>query len=476
MGSLGRGCTEARPRCVIHLAPGRYKITGFTLAHQVSLVGAGSERSVIEGPVFGLVTGGALSDLTVTESLETGVIVARDQAPEIKNCTIRWNLCTSRDVRAAGVYCAPGSSPILENCRIIENCGYNWIGGGVYCAKRSSPLFIGCTIRGNAGGGVYCAEESACTFDRCRIIGNGGTLHLGRNGIFYPSDGVGFTAEYPSSLLLVNTVIAANQTMYSVFVRKGTPLFLINCTIYGDGKHRLQTEPRPTRPDWFFDGGIFRNCILWGNIRALVAEAYEFWDRVSYCCIEGEGPWPGEGNINKDPKFIDLGNYNFLLYKTVEIGGKEYYIPDYFVREPDLRLASDSPCIDAGNSQGAPFTDIEGNVRPCGKAFDMGAYEFGGCEGGHRRFLRGDANADGALNLADALFLLEYLFSAGPTLMCEAAADCNDSGTLNLADVIYLLGYAFGTGPAPPEPCGACGYDPTKDRLGCEFFPPCTEP
>ena len=119
--------------------------------------------------------------------------------------------------------------------------------------------------------------------------------------------------------------------------------------------------------------------------------------------------------------------------------------------------------------------DIEGKIRPCGNAFDIGAYEYGGCEGGLQRFVRGDVNADGALNIADALSLLGYLFSTDPALRCQAAADCNDSGTLNIADVIYLLGYLFGGGPAPQEPFWTCGYDHTPDGLGCETFPPCTQ-
>jgi len=34
--------------------------------------------------------------------------------------------------------------------------------------------------------------------------------------------------------------------------------------------------------------------------------------------------------------------------------------------------------VDAGSSLGAPNADIEGNGRPFGSAYDVGAYEFGG--------------------------------------------------------------------------------------------------
>jgi hypothetical protein len=44
----------------------------------------------------------------------------------------------------------------------------------------------------------------------------------------------------------------------------------------------------------------------------------------------------------------------------------------------DYHLSAASPAVDAGSSLGAPNVDIEGNGRPFGRAYDVGAYEFGG--------------------------------------------------------------------------------------------------
>lgn len=93
-------------------------------------------------------------------------------------------------------------------------------------------------------------------------------------------------------------------------------------------------------------------------------------------------------------------------------------------------------------------------------------------------WVRGDCNADGGINLADAIYLLNGLFPSGtppPAPPCEDACDANDSGGLNLADAIFLLGALFGQPATPlPPPHPTCGPDPTDtDPLGCTAFPPC---
>ncbi|HQG85347.1 MAG TPA: hypothetical protein PLU90_03180 [Planctomycetota bacterium] len=97
------------------------------------------------------------------------------------------------------------------------------------------------------------------------------------------------------------------------------------------------------------------------------------------------------------------------------------------------------------------------------------------CEGPvETTFKRGDANADGKLDIADAVRVLGYLFGGGATqLDCLEAADANDDAMVNIADAVKILGHLFaGTGPLPP-PFADCGVDPTADGLGCERFKPC---
>ena len=84
-------------------------------------------------------------------------------------------------------------------------------------------------------------------------------------------------------------------------------------------------------------------------------------------------------------------------------------------------------------------------------------------------FIRGDANADGSVNVTDAVYFLSHLYP--PDFTCEDAADFDDDGQLNTSDAIYFLQHF--APPNFPEPNGSCGPDPTADQLICGSFPPC---
>jgi 6-phosphogluconolactonase (cycloisomerase 2 family) len=89
------------------------------------------------------------------------------------------------------------------------------------------------------------------------------------------------------------------------------------------------------------------------------------------------------------------------------------------------------------------------------------------------RFRRGDANADGAVDLADALFTLNHLFRGGETPVCPDAADADDSEGLDLGDPIFLLNHLFRGGARIHAPgSDACGVDPTADGLADCGYPP----
>ena len=66
-----------------------------------------------------------------------------------------------------------------------------------------------------------------------------------------------------------------------------------------------------------------------------------------------------------------------------------------------------------------------------------------------KSFTRGDTNGDGEINIADVVFLVNYLFADGPAPYPLEAGDADCSGEVDIADVIFLLNYLFIGGPSP---------------------------
>jgi len=83
-----------------------------------------------------------------------------------------------------------------------------------------------------------------------------------------------------------------------------------------------------------------------------------------------------------------------------------------------------------------------------------------------RFFLRGDANDDGTITLADPIALLSHLFQ-GVLIPCEDAGDANDDGMVDISDAVFVLQHLFTGGPPPELPWPVAGSDPTADTLGC---------
>jgi hypothetical protein len=85
------------------------------------------------------------------------------------------------------------------------------------------------------------------------------------------------------------------------------------------------------------------------------------------------------------------------------------------------------------------------------------------------RFLRGEVNGDGTVNLGDAIAILTFMFIGGVEVPCQDAADVDDNGRLLINDPLQLLTFLFldaNQRPAPPFP--RPGVDPTgNDDLEC---------
>jgi hypothetical protein len=389
-----------------------------------------------------------------------------------------------------------GPSSVLEGFTVTGGRGTGedpaqLMGGGILCTDGSSPTIAGCAIEGNSaasGGGLYVASECSVSVLECVFRNNssesgGGIISDGRvtvaRSIFTGNSAVNLggaaavfdDATFEDSLFCGNTsrdgggVCAMWETVS-----------LDRCTFHGNKARSLggavlsAVESKVS----------IRSCIFWGNEApegsslAVGDDHYGGSTMVSFSLVEGglagihvrigEPPEWVAGNLEADPLFVSPGRW--------DDGGTPDDSTDDSWLDGDDHLRPDSPAIDAGDPETEPSEDLDGRYRPCGEAVDLGAYETGECASPAKRFLRGDADSSGSLEISDPVKVLLHLF-AGGTLGCLDAGDTDSSGALNLTDAIYGLSYLFLGGPAPPEPFPGCGTDPGGESLGCEAAPAC---
>ncbi len=66
--------------------------------------------------------------------------------------------------------------------------------------------------------------------------------------------------------------------------------------------------------------------------------------------------------------------------------------------------------------------------------------------------LMGDANSDGAIDIADAVYLISYVFRSGPAPDPLDAGDADCSQEVDLSDAVHVINYIFKGGPEPGCP------------------------
>lgn len=139
-------------------------------------------------------------------------------------------------------------------------------------------------------------------------------------------------------------------------------LMLTNCTFSGNvannGGGICSYDGNPT----------ISNCILWDDTPE---ELYVRWGTPVVTYSDVRGSWPGEGNIDQDPCFVDSGRWEDSCNTPGD------FSDDIWV-DGDYHLLQGSPCIDAGDPDyvaGPNETDLDGKPRIIGGRIDMGAYE-----------------------------------------------------------------------------------------------------
>ncbi len=148
----------------------------------------------------------------------------------------------------------------------------------------------------------------------------------------------------------------------------------------------------------------------------------------------------GRGNFVITWADSRYGNWDVYAQKYDSSGtplGSNYFVPD-----PGYASSGQEHPEVAADGYNIYFTWMDDRR---GGGWDI----FAKVAEGDWPFVRGDANADGLVNIADAVYLINYLFVGGPPPLPLDAGDANSDGMLNIADVIYLVNYLFLGGPPP---------------------------
>jgi hypothetical protein len=286
------------------------------------------------------------------------VIETQDCSPVIRNCSFFNNFAAGA---AFSTIVNQSSSPLISNCNFYQNNHYF---GGAIRNENSSPTIVGCTFSdnwGESGGAIYNVDSSV-VITNCTFSGNKsylGSAIFDRNSVSLidsctftnpDSSGGPIAVTEGSSTTIRNCIFSRNFANFGGAIRNWGSLSIINSTFWGN--------------EALWDGGAIANyssltvtnSILWGNTSASGSEPEIYSDSLASTTVtysDIQGGYPGEGNIDADPLFVDPANDDFHLQRG-------------------------SPCIDkgTGNTPLLPSTDFEGDSRIAGFAPDMGADEF----------------------------------------------------------------------------------------------------
>ncbi|MFV1950543.1 MAG: right-handed parallel beta-helix repeat-containing protein, partial [Nitrospinota bacterium] len=247
---------------------------------------------------------------------------------EMGAVTIDKNMVTINGFTISGTYSENGGGIAIDNaCQVVItnntiklNSANN--GGGISITNNSSFVTISRnTISNNnasSGGGIYLDSSSSVVIENNFITDNWSTNFGG--GIYI----------IDSSSNITNNTISNNS---SGDCADGSGVYVESGTI------------------------DIKNSIIWGNCEGTYTDLYvETLSAVTvtYSDIGTRNIEIDDTNISEYPQFEYVNNFN------------------------TYHITKDSPCIDKGTSDGAPKYDIDGEQRPYGEGFDIGADEYYG--------------------------------------------------------------------------------------------------
>jgi len=266
-----------------------------------------------------------------------GALYCSASSPTVQNCVFRDNTAVGNYGGGlpsyGGAIYVTGGDPWIENCSMLGNTANH--GGGVYLVSFAGELHH-CVIAENHathGGGGLNIHVASGAFQGCIITDN---VTYGSGGGVYCDLG---SPQFENCLLRNNEAWEDGGAIASMASSHPTIISstLIDNQAQADGHGVYVYAPTAS--------AAIHNSIVWGDSTNQLARAFGTLS-VSYSDIRGG--WTGTGNIDSAP---------VLIPQT-------------------CRLASTSPCKNAGSSNNASAIDFEGESRPYGGYVDIGADEF----------------------------------------------------------------------------------------------------
>ncbi|HDP33834.1 MAG TPA: hypothetical protein ENN29_01855, partial [Candidatus Hydrogenedentes bacterium] len=294
----------------------------------------------------------------------------------LRNCAFFGNYIGPHFIASAegGGATISGKDISVSNCVFDDNyilLNYadsfnNVIGGGAAIGGERITI-TDCTFTNNrvqfegsdeyqiCGGGALVLGLESSLITNCRFSSNSatfpsGSYFCGGGAIFYFGTETSFSncvfdgnyadTSWFGSAAILNT---------DLFYYQETNMNIINSTFYGN--ETSSGSGGAVSNVGSYVSATILNSILWNTGEEEIYNDGAYAD-VLYSNIQGG--YDGEGNMDADPLFVNPA-------------------------KGDLRLSSDSPCIDAGDPAGvppAPEWDILGTPRPQYAGVDMGAYEY----------------------------------------------------------------------------------------------------
>ncbi len=199
----------------------------------------------------------------------------------------------------------------------IDFTGKNIVVASLFLISEDANYISQTIIDGNQNGSVVSfanGEDSTAVLMGFTLI----------NGSYAVGGGIFCNASSPKLEYLVVTENTANVGGGIICIQSNTSMK--NLTIYGNSGSGVACNSSNISLD---------NCILWNDSPE---EIIFYSNSISVNYSDIQGGWPGDGNIDEDPQFVDpdIGNFNLTENSPCINSGNPYFPPDPDGTRPDM--------------------------------------------------------------------------------------------------------------------------------------------